>query len=152
MEILKAKAQDIDEILALQKLAFMQVAETLGNYNIEPLTQSKADIKREFENGVFLKCVCNGRICGSIRAYIDKSAVCHIGKLVVLPDMQRKGIGKSLLLEIEKHFVNAKKFALFTGQITPHTRRLYESSGYTVVREEEKDSLKMLFMEKQNNL
>ena len=49
MEILKAKAQDIDEILALQKLAFKQVAETLGNYNIEPLTQSKADIEKEFE-------------------------------------------------------------------------------------------------------
>ncbi|MDY6068266.1 MAG: GNAT family N-acetyltransferase [Opitutales bacterium] len=149
MEILKAKAQDIDEILALQKLAFKQVAETLGNYNIEPLTQSKADIEKEFEKGVFLKCVCNGKICGSVRAYIDENLVCHIGKLIVLPDMQKNGIGKTLLLEIEKYFANAKKFALFTGQITQHTRRLYENLGYTVVREKEKDSVKMLFMEKQ---
>lgn len=149
MEILKAKAQDLDEILALQKLAFKQVAEILGNCNIEPLTQTKACIEKEFEKSIFLKCVCNGKICGSVRAYIDENLVCHIGKLVVLPDMQRKGIGKSLLLEIEKYFANAKKFALFTGEITPHTRRLYENLGYTVVREKENDSVKMLFMEKQ---
>ena len=41
-----------------------------------------------------------GGIIGSVRAYQENGTV-YIGKLMVYPKMQKKGIGTKLLLEIE---------------------------------------------------
>ncbi|WP_354003109.1 GNAT family N-acetyltransferase [Coprobacter tertius] len=44
-----------------------------------------------------------------------------IGKLIVHTDYQNKGIGKALMIEIEKKFSSCSKYLLFTGEITPNT-------------------------------
>ena len=152
MKLLKATIYDLADILELQKSAFRSVAEILNNSKIQPLVQTYNEILSEFNQGTFLKCVSenDGVICGSVRAYLDDDGTCHVGKLIVAENMRRKGIGKILIFEIEKYFPNCKNFALFTGEITPYTRRLYESAGYKVVSEKNTDDVKMLFMEKPN--
>lgn len=148
MEISKAQKSDIPEILALQKAAFLPIAEKIGNMQIQPLLQTAEEVAAEFDAGVILKCAEGGKICGSVRAHLDEEGVCRVGKLVVDPEMQRRGIGKRLLSEIEKYFPDAEKFALFTGEITPHTRRLYEKLGYSVVGRKPCYGSAVLFMEK----
>lgn len=148
MEISKAQKSDIPEILALQKVAFLPLAEALGNMQIQPLLQTAEEVAAEFDAGVILKCVEGGKICGSVRAHIDEAGLCQVGKLVVAPEMQKRGIGKRLLLEIEKYFPDTEKFALFTGEITPHTRRLYEKLGYSVIDRKPCYGSTILLMEK----
>lgn len=58
------------------------------------------EVITEYNKGVILKAVANGHIVGSVRAYADGDTV-YIGKLMVHPDHQEKGLGKKLLSAIE---------------------------------------------------
>lgn len=145
----KATRKDLPDILNLQKIAFEEVALLLDNYNLPPLQQTLEELNKEFEISVVLKYLSeDNKIVGSVRAFVDVDNVCHVGKLVVDPAYQNQGIGKMLLNEIEKEFPSCRKFSLFTGEITPNTRHLYENQGYHIVDRKEADGVSMLFMEK----
>jgi len=100
MEIKRARVEDAEAILNLQKLAYLSEAEIYNNKSIPPLTQTFEEITTEFDTQIFLKATLEGKIVGSVRAYMAEG-VCHIGRLVVHPDVQNKGVGTRLMNEIE---------------------------------------------------
>jgi ribosomal protein S18 acetylase RimI-like enzyme len=76
-------------------------------------------------------------------------SVCEIGRLMVHPDFQGRGIGSALLRAIEVGFPDATKYELFTGSKSDATIRLYERHGYTVTHSERQSQAVMLvFLEK----
>lgn len=90
MKIIKAKIEDLPEILILQKLSFKSEAQMLNDFSIQPLTQTLKSITEEFNKGVILKAVDeenSNEIIGSVRGYIFEDTL-HIGKLVVKPSYQ----------------------------------------------------------------
>jgi N-acetylglutamate synthase-like GNAT family acetyltransferase len=123
MEIKEAKIEDAELILRLQKLAYMSEAEILDNYDIPPLKQTLEEIIKEFEEKLVLKAVKN-KIIGSVRAHVE-NGTCFIGKLIVDPDHQNKGIGTKLMNEIEVRFKIAKRFELFTSSKSQKNIYLY---------------------------
>lgn len=133
VEVLRAHEEDAEEILQLQKLAYISEAELYDDYGIEPLTQTLEEVRKQFGDHVLIKAVAGGRIVGSVRGRLD-AEICHIGKLIVHPDHQNRGIGKGLMAEIESSFPAASKFELFTGHRSVKNIRLYESIGYRIVR------------------
>ncbi|MFO7658638.1 MAG: GNAT family N-acetyltransferase [Bacteroidales bacterium] len=148
MEIKQADMADLTEILILQKMAFLQEAKLYNNFTIQPLSQTIEEMKTEFESKVFLKTEIDSKIVGSVRANLD-SNVCWVNKLMVHPDYQRQGIGKALLLEIEKHFPDVKKFLLGTGAKSKNNIRLYENIGYRIVKHDKfHDGVEAVLMEK----
>ncbi|WP_307218147.1 N-acetyltransferase [Microbacterium sp. SORGH_AS_0888] len=58
----------------------------------------------------------------------------HIGRLVVAPDLQGRGIGTTLLREAERTS-GAQHFELFTGHLSQANIRLYEREGYSRARQ-----------------
>jgi ribosomal protein S18 acetylase RimI-like enzyme len=71
-----------------------------------------------------------GRLVGSVRARVDGDT-CHIGRLVVVPDLQGRGIGRRLMAEVERrHAARVARFALFTGERSAANLRLYHRLGY----------------------
>lgn len=147
--IQQATIADLQHILELQKTAFLPVANLLGNNDIQPLIQTYDELLQEFNEGVILKYVADYRVIGSVRAYLDNEKVCHVGKLIVHPDYQNKGVGKVLMVEIEKKFPACDKYQLFTGGITPNTLYLYKKLGYKEISRTA-DSPCMIIMEKLN--
>ncbi|MDR7074417.1 GNAT family N-acetyltransferase [Fictibacillus barbaricus] len=147
--ILKAEVSDASEILSLQKLAYLSEAELYGNYEIEPLKQTVQDIEKAFETNFILKCVDNGMIVGSVKAY-EKDGTCYIGKLMVHPDYQNKGIGKKLMNEIERKYEHVR-YELFTGSKSIKNITFYERLGYKGFSEKKLDREEtiFIFMEKQ---
>ncbi len=138
---------DLEEILALQYLAYQTEAELLGNYDIPPLKQTLPEIRDEYEKGVILKAVENGRIIGSVRAYKENGTV-FIGKLMVHPDHRKRGIGTALLRAAEAACPSAR-YELFTSVKSAGNIRLYERSGYA--RFAERDAapgLRFVYLEK----
>lgn len=115
MFVEKAAIENAEEILNLQKIAYISEAEIIDDFTIPPLHQTYGEILSEFSRQIFLKVVKDNKIIGSVRAYLDKST-CHIGKLIVHPGFQNKGIGTILLHEAENLFPNARRYELFTGQ------------------------------------
>ncbi|MBN1378307.1 MAG: GNAT family N-acetyltransferase [Gammaproteobacteria bacterium] len=148
VKIKKTDKTDATEILALQKLVYLGEAEKYNDFTIPPLIQSLDEIKSELDSYVFLKAELKSLIVGSVRAH-NLNDTWHIGRLIVHPDYQRKGIGGCLLLEIEKHLDHANRLEIFTGSDSLSTIRLYERYGYQKCRTERlSDRILLVFMEK----
>jgi len=148
MTILKAVQDDLQEILALQYLAYQSEAALFGNKDIQPLKETIEELTEEFNKGTILKLVEDGKIIGSVRAYA-KNGTAYIGKLMVHPDHRCKGYGTLLLNEIEKCFPDCR-FELFTSTRSEDNIRLYQKLGYIIFdRKEITDELVFVYLEKQ---
>ena len=146
--VVQASPEDAAEILALQKAAYQNEAKLNDDWTIPPLTQTLLEIEAEFAAKVFLKAVCADRIVGSVRVSLD-CGTCLVGRLIVHPDYQGKGIGTSLMGRIEALFSRAERFELFTGTKSIHNIRLYQRLGYRECREEDlSPKVRLVFMEK----
>lgn len=150
LSICKATPSDAEAILALQRRAYRSEAERYADWGIPPLTQGLAELQEEFDTGAVLKAVTGEIIIGSVRAQMAEGAA-HIGKLIVEPAEQRKGIGSALLHTIEASFPSAKRFELFTGSRSEDNIRLYRKHGYEITHEKAlSPSVTLLFMSKKN--
>ena len=128
--------------------AYQSEARLNDDWTIPPLTQTLPEILSEFETKVFLKAMCVDKIIGSVRAALD-SGTCQVGRLIVHPDYQGKGIGTLLMNRIEAAFPYAERFELFTGIKSINNIRFYRRLGYQECREEElSPKVRILFMEK----
>jgi len=146
--IVQAGIDDAAEILALQKAAYQSEAKLNDDWSIPPLIQSLSEIQAEFETKVFLKTVCEDRIIGSVRATLN-SNTCLIGRLIVHPDYQGKGIGTLLMKRIGEVFSRASRFELFTSARSLGNIRLYQRLGYIEYRQEDlSPKVRLVFMEK----
>jgi ribosomal protein S18 acetylase RimI-like enzyme len=144
----RAQVEDAEVILELQKLAYLSEAEIYNNHRIPPLTQTLEEIKTEFYNQIFLKALIENRIIGSVRAYQTKGT-CHIGRLVVHPEFQNRGIGSRLMREIENLFETSRRFKLFTGDNSERNLYLYQKLGYREYRRQKfQENLVLVYLEK----
>lgn len=132
MKISKAKPEDAEEILELQKRAYRSEAELYDAFDMPPLKQTLDELRSQFTNHVILKAVSKDKIVGTVRAY-EENGACHIGRLAVHPDAQNQGIGTALLEEIEKYY-ECQRFELFAGGKSHKNISLYKKLGYAIVR------------------
>lgn len=149
MIISKAERADLKEIFALQKIAYLSEGKLHNNYNIQPLTQTFEEVEKEFSLGTFLKAVDeeSGKIVGSVRGF-PKDGTLKIGKLMVHPDFQNKGIGKQLLNGIEKVFPDMR-YDLFTALKSNKNISIYTKNGYKQYKTEMMpDGVEIIFLEK----
>ena len=148
MNVENATVVDAEQILELQKLAYISEAEMYSDYNIPPLIQTLEEIMKEFDEQLFLKATIDNTIIGSVRAYLQNSS-CFIGRLIVHPNHQNRGIGTKLMCEIENRFSHANRFELFTGHRSEQNIKFYKKQGYNIIRIEQiNDNLKFVYLKK----
>ena len=145
-----ADKSDLEAILALQKEAYLSEAELYQDFLLPPLTQTLKGMEDDFGKQIMLKATSDGRIVGSVRAYA-KEGVCHIGRLIVAPSRQNKGLGSRLLKSIEARFPAATRFELFTGDRSKKSLHVYHQAGYKIFRKKKiSDTLNLVFLYKSN--
>lgn len=149
MNVVPALKEDLPAILELQKLCYLQEAEMYNDNTIQPLQEHLEDLELAFSQGtVFLKMIKNNAIIGSVRAY-ETEGTCYIGKLIVHPEHQNQGYGKSLLNTIETLFFKSERFELFTGHKSHKNLYLYTKLGYKEFeRVAVHEGLELIFLEK----
>jgi GNAT superfamily N-acetyltransferase len=138
---------DAAEILALQKLAYESEARLYRDWSLPPLTQALDSLRAELASTVILKACMGEKLVGSVRAAAGEGKV-RIGRLIVHPGSQGRGIGTLLMRAIESRFPGAR-FELFTGSRSERNLRLYERLGYRRVREQVSSGVTLVFLEKQ---
>jgi N-acetylglutamate synthase-like GNAT family acetyltransferase len=150
MQIEIADVKDARVILELQKLAYQSEAAIWNDYTIPPLMQALEEMEQDFQKQVVLKATIDGRIVGSVRAY-TKDGTCYIGRVIVHPDCQNRGLGKQIMKAIEDHFATADRYELFTGQKSERNLYFYQKLGYRIFRSEKlTDRVTIVYLEKQN--
>lgn len=132
----RADRADAPEILALQKVAYQTEVELYGDDSLPPLQQTLEDLENDFDRHpaqeasgldaaagrppdesdrmVFIKAVVNGKIIGAVRCYAIGDTT-HLRRMIVHPYFRGRGIGRRLLLEVEKAFPHSRRFEAKTG-------------------------------------
>ena len=149
IEVFPAEFDDLKAILALQYIAYQSEAKLVNNPSIPPLRETLDDIEAQYREGtVFLKAAdSEGVIIGSVRGR-EENGTLYIGKLIVHPEQQGKGIGSLLLREMETH-CPLPRYELFTSDKSVRNISLYERLGY--MRFEERQiapDLRFIYLEK----
>lgn len=152
IEITEANITDLEAILTLQKLAYQSEAKIYNDFQIQPLTQTLSSVLEEFRSGIILKASKGSIIVGSVRAKMNGDT-CQIGKLIVHPEEQNKGLGFALMKNIEDKFQIAERYELFTGSKSLVNIKLYKKLGYTIFDTKKINNLfQLVFLQKENLL
>ncbi|MFD0904005.1 GNAT family N-acetyltransferase [Actinomadura sediminis] len=137
-DIVRAGPPDAGEILTVQRAAYLTEAQLYGDPFIPPLVESLDQVRAALRDagGFALKAVLDGRLAGAVRVRFN-DRTCLIGRLVVAPDLQGRGIGGRLLRAVEDAAAGrADACALFTGHLSDGNLRLYRRAGYRETRRE----------------
>jgi ribosomal protein S18 acetylase RimI-like enzyme len=144
----RAAVDDAAAILALQKRAYESEARLYDDWNLPPLVQTLESLRAEIEASRVLKALGDGKLVGSVRAR-ESGGTCHVGRLIVAPELQGRGLGTRLMRAVEAEFPGAARFELFTGSRSAANIRLYERLGYQRSREQVlSPAVTLVFMEK----
>ncbi|MET0734985.1 MAG: GNAT family N-acetyltransferase [Microbacterium sp.] len=124
--------QDAGEVLTLQRAAFVQEAIIYRSVDMPPLHQTLESLEAELHENLGLVALDGTRIVGAVRALLDGELLL-IGRLVIAPDVQGRGIGSLLLSEVEARGAEAGavRAELFTGSLSEANLRLYQREGYS---------------------
>jgi GNAT superfamily N-acetyltransferase len=137
VEIGPATAAGAGEILTVQRAAYLAEAQLYGDCFLDPLTEPLSGVGAAIETGLVLAARSGARLVGAVRGHV-RGGTCHIGRLVVAPDLQGRGIGSRLLAHIdERQRDRVDEFALFTGEKSEQNLKLYHRFGYVEVRREQ---------------
>ncbi|MDL4820599.1 GNAT family N-acetyltransferase [Actinomadura opuntiae] len=132
-----AAPADAGELLTLQRAAYVTEAQLYGDPFIPPLVESLEQMRKVVAgDAVVLKAVLDGRLVGAVRAQFSDHT-CLVGRLVVAPDMQDRGIGGRLMRELEEAVAGrVDACVLFTGHLSEGNLRLYRRLGYAETHRE----------------
>jgi GNAT superfamily N-acetyltransferase len=130
IEILPAQQPDAPEILSLQKRAFQSEAKRYDNFEIAPLKQTLEEIINDFNDYSFLKAISGEKIVGAVK-FRKIENKCWVGRVIVEPGLQRKGIGTILLEKLENVVSDVAEYFLYTGSDSPDNIAFYKKSGYS---------------------
>lgn len=144
------RPSDAGEVLTLQRAAFVQEAQTYGDADMPPLTQTLEQLEAELIDNLGCVVVDGGRIVGAVRAVADGDTLL-IGRMCAAPDAQGEGVGSALLTAVEARGreTGCRTAELFTGSHSTANLRLYVREGYREsARVEQGDGTAQIFLRK----
>ncbi len=116
------------ELLTLQRAAYVPEAQLYDDVRLPALVQTLDELADELTRSSCLAARVGSRLVGAVRAH-ERDGVLHVGRLIVAPDLQGRGIGTRLLLAAERT-TRLARAALFTGARSTADLRLYRRHGY----------------------
>ena len=133
IEVGLATEEDLEEILAVQLLAFAEPAENISKW-YDPAIETLEELKEDFKKRTIFKATHAGKIIASSRAMLEENGDCPITRVSVHPDYQGKTAYLKMRALIFEHFRDAKRFIAYTV-ITPTYGHKYlrylRMSGWT---------------------
>ena len=140
IEIRLAQPADLGEILTLQRACWTQEAVANDTLDIPALTETADEVRDWMAAWTVFVAVAGRRVVGGVRGRLTRSGAWDIGRLMVAPDLQGRGLGRRLLETIEAAApAEAAVFRLFTGARSWDNQRMYKKAGYRLIGPYERD-------------
>ncbi len=149
VRIERAGPGDAGQILAVQRAAYVTEAQLYGDPFLPQLVESLDQLRKAIGESIVLKATDGTRLVGAVRGrFNDRTFL--VGRLMVVPDLQGRGIGSALLRAIEAEAAGrADACVLFAGHLSDGNIRLYRRLGYAEThRERVADHLVLVHMRK----
>jgi len=130
VEVRLVQPGDAGELFTLQRACWIQEAQDNPGVEIPALHESLEDLRGWIARDTVLVARSAGRLVGAVRAALREGSW-DIGRLMVAPDLQGRGLGRVLLERIEAAAPpGATSYELFTGAGSLRNQRLYKKAGY----------------------
>jgi len=135
-EIVPAVRGDLGELLTLQRACWVQEALANDMLDIPALHESLEDLEASLDEWSWYVVRSAGRLVGAVRGQLDtRDGHSHwdIGRVMVAPDLQGRGLGRALLEHIQAVApAEATSYVLFTGAHSSDNQRMYKKAGFSL--------------------
>ncbi|MDO9381192.1 MAG: tRNA (guanosine(37)-N1)-methyltransferase TrmD [Nocardioidaceae bacterium] len=132
---------DVPELYVLQRCCWVQEAQANPGITIPALVESIDDARAALGRWTTWGVRASGRLVGAVRGQADDD-LWHVGRLMVAPDQQGRGLGRRLLRHAEAEAPpGTSAVALVTGARSEDNLRMYRRAGYEVVEVDEAEGV-----------
>lgn len=132
VDLALAVPSDAGEILTMARACWLSEARDHDSFGIPALNESLEDVRAWLTQWRTWVVRSNGRLIGSVRAR-RAGDLWDIGRLMVAPDLQGRGLGKALLAFAEQAAPeDVTGFSMFTGGHSVANLRMYQRAGYEI--------------------
>ncbi len=130
-----ATRADAGELLTLQRACWLQEALVLDSLDVPALHEDLDQVVADLDRWTTWVLRSHGRLVGSVRGQLgaggEPGTTWVVGRLMVAPDLQGRGLGRWLLERCEELApAEARAFALITGGGSADNQRMYRRAGY----------------------
>jgi len=132
LDVRLATRADAGEVFTLTRACWLQELWANPGVVIPALEESFEDAVRGIEEWTTFVALAGGRIVGACRGkLVGDGTVWDVGRVMVAPDLQGRGLGRHLLQLIEDAApAAAVSFELWTGANSVDNIRMYKKAGY----------------------
>ena len=131
-ELVRLGPEDAGELMTLQRAAYLSEARSHNDLDLPPLVETLSEVEAQLDDAavIALGLRLTGRLVGSVRVRL-RGETAEVGRLVVAPDLQGRGLGTRLLTCVDDVLpVGVRRLELFTGEHSHANLRLYQRHGY----------------------
>ena len=133
LDVRPAQPADAAELAVLQRACWVSEAVANGTLDIPALAEDADEVRRRFAEWQTWVVRSAGRLVGSVRARVsaDVPGQWEIARLMVAPDLQGRGLGRTLLAYAEAAApAGTSRFWINTGTRSTANLRRYRRAGY----------------------
>ena len=133
LDVRPAVPADAGELYTLQRACWLQEMEANPGVDIPALRESLDDVRRGVGEWTVrvAREPSSGRLVGAVRGRLDRHGEWDIGRIMVAPDLQGRGLGRALLELVEDLApADVTTYVLFTGAGSVDNQRMYKKAGF----------------------
>ena len=133
LDVRPAVPADAGELYTLQRACWLQEMEANPGVEIPALRESLDDVRRWLGEWTVrvVREPSSGRLVGAVRGRVDRHGEWDIGRIMVAPDLQGRGLGRALLELVEALApADVTTYVLFTGAGSADNLRMYKKAGF----------------------
>jgi tRNA (guanine37-N1)-methyltransferase len=140
-----ATRADAGELMTLQRASWVEEALANDMWDVPALHEPLDTVEAELERWTTFLLRSDGRLVGSVRGRLDGEEWL-IGRLMVAPDLRRRGLGRWLLEQAMAAAPReATRLGVVTGARSEANLRMYHRAGFRPSREQPDPRLTHLF-------
>lgn len=146
LTVVPAVPADAGELYTATRACWLLEVQLNGDLTIPPVTESLDDIRASLGaespwRTWVVRDADSGRLLASVRGGLhEEGRVWEIGRLMVMPDLTGRGLGRALLeFALAAAPPEAERARLVTGGRSLRNQRLYKKAGFRVVRDPDPD-------------